>query len=491
MRAREAIEAAAAWFDGGGLLAELARRIGIRTESQNRECAARARALPHGRNRPRDRAARLSLVEHWDNPVAARRRCSSPSASRIRAAHGADLRPRRRRRGPRQPVERRPVAVGSSPPTAARWYGRGTADNKGQHTINLAALGQVLAARGRLGFNAKLLLEMGEEVGSPGLRQICETRAASARRRRADRLRRPAPPLGSADDLPGLARRVQFRSRRSSCATARIIRATGAGSLANPGHRARQRDRVDGRRARTDPRRRPPAAADPAIGPARARGHRARRAGWSGDRHQLGRARPDARRARVRLERARGARVPHGQSRPSGQCDSAACERAPAAALRRRLRLAQRSSRPFARISTCAASRRSTCGRPSTSRWRRRASIPSIRGCTGRPPPSRPRPARVRRSCRTSAGRFPTIASPTCSTLPTIWVPHSYPACSQHAPDEHLLAHVAREGLAIMTGMFWDLGEPGSAPRRERARAAILTADMRTRDSLQCPLARV
>ena len=26
-----------------------------------------------------------------------------------------------------------------------RWYGRGTADNKGQHTINLAALEQVLA----------------------------------------------------------------------------------------------------------------------------------------------------------------------------------------------------------------------------------------------------------------------------------------------------------------------------------------------------------
>ncbi len=42
--------------------------------------------------------------------------------------------------------------------------------------------------------------------------------------------------------------------------------------------------------------------------------------------------------------------------------------------------------------------------------------------------------------------------------LPTVWVPHSYPACSQHAPDEHLLASVAREGLAMMTGIFWDLG---------------------------------
>jgi hypothetical protein len=47
-------------------------------------------------------------------------------------------------------------------------------------------------------------------------------------------------------------------------------------------------------------------------------------------------------------------------------------------------------------------------------------------------------------------------------------VPHSYPACSQHAPDEHLLADVAREGLLIMTGLFWDLGEAGGPPARTR-----------------------
>ena len=38
--------------------------------------------------------------------------------------------------------------------------------------------------------------------------------------------------------------------------------------------------------------------------------------------------------------------------------------------------------------------------------------------------------------------------------LPTLWVPHSYPACSQHAPDEHLLSNVAEEGLRIMAGLF-------------------------------------
>ena len=55
-----------------------------------------------------------------------------------------------------------------------RIYGRGTADNKGQHSINIAALAAVLAERGRLGFNVKFLIEMGEEVGSAGLRELCE-----------------------------------------------------------------------------------------------------------------------------------------------------------------------------------------------------------------------------------------------------------------------------------------------------------------------------
>jgi acetylornithine deacetylase/succinyl-diaminopimelate desuccinylase-like protein len=43
--------------------------------------------------------------------------------------------------------------------------------------------------------------------------------------------------------------------------------------------------------------------------------------------------------------------------------------------------------------------------------------------------------------------------------LPTVWVPHSYPGCSQHAPDEHILLPVTEEALNIMAGLFWDLGE--------------------------------
>ena len=53
-----------------------------------------------------------------------------------------------------------------------RLYGRGTADNKGQHTINMAALGAVLETRGRLGFNAKFMIETGEENGSAGVHDV-------------------------------------------------------------------------------------------------------------------------------------------------------------------------------------------------------------------------------------------------------------------------------------------------------------------------------
>src|SRR3982075_2750788 len=56
-----------------------------------------------------------------------------------------------------------------------RVYGRGTADNKGQHSINMSALAAVREARGgRLGFNAKFIIVTGEEIGSPDLRQVCE-----------------------------------------------------------------------------------------------------------------------------------------------------------------------------------------------------------------------------------------------------------------------------------------------------------------------------
>jgi acetylornithine deacetylase/succinyl-diaminopimelate desuccinylase-like protein len=47
--------------------------------------------------------------------------------------------------------------------------------------------------------------------------------------------------------------------------------------------------------------------------------------------------------------------------------------------------------------------------------------------------------------------------------LASLWIPHSYAACSQHAPNEHILLSEARDAIAIMAGVYWDLGE-GNTP---------------------------
>jgi acetylornithine deacetylase/succinyl-diaminopimelate desuccinylase-like protein len=56
-----------------------------------------------------------------------------------------------------------------------RYFGRGTADNKGQHLINMLSLQNVIAKQnGKLGYNAKFLIEKSEEIGSLGLREFAE-----------------------------------------------------------------------------------------------------------------------------------------------------------------------------------------------------------------------------------------------------------------------------------------------------------------------------
>jgi acetylornithine deacetylase/succinyl-diaminopimelate desuccinylase-like protein len=62
------------------------------------------------------------------------------------------------------------------------------------------------------------------------------------------------------------------------------------------------------------------------------------------------------------------------------------------------------------------------------------------------------------------AGSLPNDVFVEVLQVPTLWIPHSYPACNQHAPDEHLLADVAREGLRMMAGLYWDLGEADGPP---------------------------
>ena len=59
------------------------------------------------------------------------------------------------------------------------------------------------------------------------------------------------------------------------------------------------------------------------------------------------------------------------------------------------------------------------------------------------------------------AGSLPNDSFTDILGLPTIWVPHSYRGCSQHAPNEHVLKPVCRDALRVMAGVFWDIGASG------------------------------
>jgi acetylornithine deacetylase/succinyl-diaminopimelate desuccinylase-like protein len=458
--------AAAAWFDGGALLADLRRRVSIRTESQNPERAAElARYLTDEIGPAVERLGFRRTL--WDNPVAGAppmlfaERSEDPSLPTVLiyghgdvvAGHDSQW------TGGRSPWD---VTEAGD-----RWYGRGTADNKGQHTINLAALAQVLAARGRLGFNAKLLLEMGEEVGSPGLRPTCEARAESLR---ADVL--------IASDGPRLRsdRPTLFLGSRGAFNFDLVVdlregahhSGNWGGLLVNPGAvlanaiasmiDARGRILVAGLRAPPIPRSVRSALQDiepgepngpaidvnwgePGLTPAE------RVFGWNALEVLAFRTGNPDRPVNAIPPRASA----HLQVRFVAGCDW----RTFIPAMRTHLDLLG-----FAKVQVRQAddepmaATRLDPDHP----WVHWASA-SIAATTGACPAILPN----------LGGSLPNDCFADVLGLPTLWVPHSYPACSQHAPDEHLLARVAREGLGIMTGLFWDLGEPGSAPARQRA----------------------
>ncbi len=166
-----AITRADSYIDNGDFETELARRVAIRTESQ----------LPNNAHSLNDYLQREMVPAFeqmdftctvFDNPVVgngpvllAERHESDAYSTVLGYGHGDVI------IGQEDQWQK-----GMGPWKLHRdgdtLYGRGTADNKAQHTINMAALRCVLKEKGRLGFNAKMLIEMGEEAGSVGLREI-------------------------------------------------------------------------------------------------------------------------------------------------------------------------------------------------------------------------------------------------------------------------------------------------------------------------------
>jgi acetylornithine deacetylase/succinyl-diaminopimelate desuccinylase-like protein len=80
--------------------------------------------------------------------------------------------------------------------------------------------------------------------------------------------------------------------------------------------------------------------------------------------------------------------------------------------------------------------------------------------------------ASLQRSANAKPAIVPQMGGSICNDVftdilhvPTIWVPHSHAACSQHAPDEHMLVPLARSAIEVMAGLYWDIGE-GNVPAK-------------------------
>jgi len=173
-----AIALALAAHDSGRFLADLDRRVAYRTESQEPTQADALHAYLEREIAPslRRLGFETRVVRNPDRAEApvllARRHEGEDSPTVVTYAHADVVRGYddrwRKGLGPWKIVVE-----------GDRWYGRGVADNKGQHSINLTALEAVIATRrGKLNFNLKIIFETGEEIGSPGLNRVCAAEQA-------------------------------------------------------------------------------------------------------------------------------------------------------------------------------------------------------------------------------------------------------------------------------------------------------------------------
>jgi acetylornithine deacetylase/succinyl-diaminopimelate desuccinylase-like protein len=347
-----------------------------------------------------------------------------------------------------------------------KWFGRGSADNKGQHSINLGALAAVLQAReGKLGINLKMIFEMSEEIGSPGLFEACSTYADYLR---ADLfLASDGPRLAASRPTLFLGSRgaLQFRLTLDpangahhagnwggvllnpglvlSHAVASLVDASGVIQVAGlrpPPISARVRELVSAFEVGSD-------AGDPALA-----------AGWgepgltaaerlfawntleliafeAGNAARPVGAIPAQAQAVFQLRFVVGTDWQQGEQHLRRHLDAHGFGA---------VQITLEGSAPATRldpddpwVAFASASMQTTSGKPVSI-------LPNL------------------------GGTIPNHCFSEALNLPTVWMPHSYPSCSQHAPDEHLLGSVAREGLQLMAGLLWDLGEQGAAVRDQR-----------------------
>jgi len=455
MNRANAIVRAHAYFDDGCFLTDLTRRVAIPSTSQEPERVAALRGYLDDEMTPTltplGFACRI-LDNPLGPPVLVAERVENPDFVTVLVyGHGDTIRGQ-------DELWRHGLSPWRIVVEGARIYGRGTADNKGQHTVNIAALAAVLAERGALGFNCKILIEMAEEVGSAGLQEICA-------RHRADVLKAD---VLIASDGPRIAPKEPtiFLGARGGYPIDLVVNlregahhsGNWGGLLANAGMILAQAlaSITDARGAIRVAEWRPPLPqavrdllvdvevdggddgpqidrdwGEPGLTPAE------RVFGWNSFEIQAFTAGtpdwpvnaiPGIARAHCQLKYVVGTNVDDVLP-----------------ALRRHL-----DRHGFNQVEV---------RRGRTSLFK-----------ASRLDPADPWVDWAKNSIVRTIGRAPTILPNFGGSLPndifsdvlnlkTLWLPHSYAGCSQHAPDEHLLAPIAREGLGLMAGLFWDLGD--------------------------------
>ncbi|CAO3921564.1 M20 family metallopeptidase [Achromobacter mucicolens] len=455
MTRAQAIAQAEQCFDSGAFRTLLARRLALPTESQNPERAAVLADYLEAEIRPAFEALGFTCrtLTHPKAlaPFLYAERIEDPALPTVLGyGHGDVIRG----------LERE-WKEGLSPwaltEAEGRWYGRGIADNKGQHSINMEALRLVLETRGKLGFNAKYLIEMGEETGSMGLRELCtEHRDLMA----ADLL--------IASDGPRLSanRPTIFLGARGSLNFDLTIEARAGGHhsgnwgglISNPGlqlaHAIASIATPNGqiRIPEWVPKELPPAVrraladcevdggadgpeiepdwGEPGLSPAE------RVFGWcsfevlaykTGNPDTPVNAIPPRAWARCQLRFVVGVDPDDLIPALRRHLDSHGFPMVQISLTRETMFRATRIDPDDAWVRWAVASLERTSGQKT-------ALLPNL------------------------GGSLPNDIFTDVLGLKTIWVPHSYPGCSQHAPNEHLPPELLRQGLSLMTGLYWDLG---------------------------------
>jgi acetylornithine deacetylase/succinyl-diaminopimelate desuccinylase-like protein len=344
-----------------------------------------------------------------------------------------------------------------------RWYGRGSADNKGQHSIVMAALAQVLTERGSHGFNSKLLIETSEEIGSPGLDAFV---ASAAERLKAD--------VFIASDGPRMkpaTADLKLGNRGAIAFDLSITLREGSrhsghwgGVLEDPGViLAHAIGAIVSERGRILipewlPKSVPPKVTEALRGleidpedptlvmpedwgePGLSLGEKMY--GWTSfivlamitgrPEIPVNGVQPDARaRCQIRFT---------ADSDPENFLP----------ALRRRLDQAG-----IGMVDIVPA------GHNGFGAWRTDPENPWVDWTLASMERTLGRAAML---VPNSSGGLPSDVFGKRLGCPVLWIPHSYGGCRQHGPDEHVRPAILREGLQIMTGLFWDLGDAEGRP---------------------------